>query len=174
MIFSNKAPTEIGSWTDIANLGIVCVTLILNGIKNRAASKEDRKEKLKLFKLKTKASWFERVVLKKLEIYDKFFKKSRDIYFSIDKSNRKSKISARRIYQQKRDEIRDEMLPLKAFDQNLFNELDKIIESLENKLFSNDEVRMGELKEYQVFFTTILINYEKDEYEVKNIIHLKS
>ncbi|WP_047394308.1 hypothetical protein [Cetobacterium sp. ZOR0034] len=174
MTSSSKAAIEIGSWTDIINLVIVCFTLIFNGVKNRTANKEDMEEKLRLFKLKTKASWFERVVLKKLEIYDKFFKKSRDIYFSIDKSNRKSKISARRMYQQKRDEIRDEMLPLKAFDQSLFDELDKIIEALENKLFSNEEVRKGELKEYQVFFTTVLINYEKDEYEVKNIIHLNS
>ncbi|MGL6113527.1 MAG: hypothetical protein ACRC1R_00670 [Cetobacterium sp.] len=166
MTSSSKSVIEIGSWTDIINLSIVCITLIVNGIKNRAATKENREQQLKFFKLKTKAAWFERIILRNLQTYDRFFIDIKELYLSIDIKNRKSKILARKNYQVIRERVRDEILPLKAFDEKLFVEITHIFEGLENKLFSNENIKIEELNEYHVFFTMALINYEKNEYEI--------
>ncbi|MGL5057206.1 MAG: hypothetical protein ACRC6A_07560 [Fusobacteriaceae bacterium] len=159
MISSSNKITEVGTWIDLGNLIIVCVTLSWNGFANR-------KEKIKLFKLQNSSTWFNRLVLEKISDFDNFFNKTQKNYDEAKIGDRRKKISIRKEYQKLRADIRDTIVSIKAFDAKLHDCLNQMIESYENKLFSNQEVTLEELREYKVYFTGILINYEKNEYKI--------
>lgn len=159
MTSSSSKITEVGTWIDLANLLIVCATLLWNGFANR-------KEKIKLFKLQNSSTWLNRLVIEKISNFEKFFNVTQKNYEDAKVGDRRKKIAVRKEYQKLRAEIRDIVVSIKAFDVELHDCLNQMIESYENKLFSNSDISLEELREYKVYFTALLINYEKNEYKV--------